>query len=400
MMYNKIFMNQEYTRRLEKIEAVLAFHLPESPGSSWSASTFAGLKRTVSPDLLKALTGPGWDLVNRGGKRWRPLLMTLVCESLGGGGGALSLTPLVEFPHNASLIHDDIEDNSDERRGKPAVHVLFGSDTAINGGCFMYFLALSCLDAWKVPFGDLSEKIPAAGLSGEAAYQAVDSWRGFNTPPLCGGLVDFKNRIYALWGEYMRRLHLGQAMDIAWHRDFSSLPDLEEYETMCRLKTGCLAGLAAALGVYTAAAVLAKPWTEAEAPAEIFSAAAEKLGVGFQILDDVKNLTTGVPGKKRGDDVVEGKKSLPVLLYLHRRRDRREFAARCFAAARAGGTGAAEVEEFIAELETAGVLEEAGQRGLALINEARSVFCGASFTGFPVNQEARNLLAGIVDLIS
>ena len=45
--------------------------------------------------------------------------------------------------------------------------------------------------------------------------------------------------------------------------------------------------------------------------------AAEKLGLGFQIVDDAKNITAGVPGKKRGDDIVEGKKSLPILLYVH-----------------------------------------------------------------------------------
>jgi octaprenyl-diphosphate synthase len=359
-------MNSQYTSRLEKIEAVLEAGLPEDPGASWMTRIFAGLDRPVSPELRKSLSGPGWDLLRRGGKRWRPLLMTLVCESLGGGDAALPLVPLVEFPHNASLIHDDIEDNSDERRGEPAVHIRYGADAAINGGCFLYFLPLVWVESWNVP-------------------------------------AEQKEKVYRIWGEYMRRLHLGQAMDIAWHRDFSSLPALEEYDTMCRLKTGCLAGLAAILGVYAAfgAAGDSSGLYEREAPlVRDIGGAAEKLGVGFQILDDVKNLTTGNYGKKRGDDIVEGKKSLPVLLYLHRREDRREFVARCFSAARTGGTGAGEVEELIGELEAAGVLEEAKERGLSLIREARRVFAEFSCPSLPVQREERDLLAGLAELIS
>jgi octaprenyl-diphosphate synthase len=110
--------------------------------------------------------------------------------------------------------------------------------------------------------------------------------------------------------------------------------------------------------------------------------------VGFQILDDVKNLTTGIPGKKRGDDIVEGKKSLPVLLYLHGRgpRNAGELVSRCFQAAGASGIAAPEVEELIAGLDSSGALAEAENRGRALISEAREAFSG-------------DLLAGLVDSI-
>ncbi|MDR1566134.1 MAG: polyprenyl synthetase family protein [Treponema sp.] len=335
-------MKDKYNRYFKKIEVVLDAWLPAAPNVSWIEGVFAALG-PVRPDLVSSLIEPGRDLLSRGGKRWRPLLMVLLAETLGGEAGAeaaLPVTPLVEFPHTASLIHDDIEDNSDERRGKPAVHFLYGTDTAINGGAFLYFLPLACLDALSLSFEE-------------------------------------KNRIYRVWGEYMRRLHLGQAMDIAWHRDFSSLPDLEDYERMCRLKTGCLARLAAVLGVYCGC-----PAGGSGPAEERYGEAAESLGVGFQILDDVKNLAEGIPGKKRGDDVIEGKKSLPVLLYLHRYPEKRKFAVRCFAAARSTGTGAPEVEEFIGALAGAGVLEEARQRGLELIAESRVCFSGEAFADF------------------
>jgi octaprenyl-diphosphate synthase len=360
---------QDYYDRIRKIEEQINAVLPEKPGPDWMARTFPGLETDVAghvpPDLAASLTAPGQDIVGRGGKRWRPLLMTLICEALGGGDAALPLVPLVELPHNASLIHDDIEDNSDERRGKPAVHLIYGTDTAINGGCFLYFLPLTCIDGWEAP-------------------------------------AEIKGRVYAAWGEHMRRLHLGQAMDIAWHRDFVSRPSPEEYTLMCRLKTGALARLAAVLGVCAGSAGNA----DFRALTENLGRAAEKLGVGFQILDDVKNLTTGIPGKKRGDDIVEGKKSLPILLYLSSHSEAGELTARCFTAARAGGTGVPEVEELIDALNTAGVLKEAEEQGRALIAEAREVL--TALPGVPPvgedagarPREARRLLAGFTDLIS
>jgi octaprenyl-diphosphate synthase len=148
---------------------------------------------------------------------------------------------------------------------------------------------------------------------------------------------------------------------------------------MCRLKTGCLARLAAVLGAYCGCSASG---VDPELPAKTYGEAAESLGVGFQILDDVKNLCAGIPGKKRGDEVVEGKKSLPVLLYLHRYPGKREFAARCFAAARSAGTGAPEVEELINALAGAGVLEEAREQGLRLIAGSRACFSGEAFAGF------------------
>jgi len=339
-------MDQEYIKRLEKIEVVLNQNLSENIGEKWMNSVFSSLEHNISPQLIKSLTSPCLDILTRRGKMWRPLLMNLICESLGGGENALHLVPLVEFPHNASLIHDDIEDNSLERRGKPAIHIKYGIDVAINSGAFLYFLPLSCIESWDASF----EK---------------------------------KNQVFNLWGMYMRRLHLGQAMDIEWHRNFSLLPQIEEYDTMCRLKTGSLASLAAILGVVTAHS------NREYELIKTFGASAEKLGVGFQILDDVKNLTTGNPGKKRGDDIVEGKKSLPVLLYLHRYNGKKDFVAHCFSLVRDNGIEAPEVEEFISELSNSGAIEEAEKYGRAYISEACKVF---------LTQDEK-LFSGLLDFI-
>jgi octaprenyl-diphosphate synthase len=346
-------MDQEYTQRLEKIETELKKWLPETVDSVWAEKVFPGIGGKISADSIQFLAAPLNDILSRGGKRWRPLLMTLVCEALGGGDSAIQLSPLLEFCHNASLIHDDIEDESDERRGKPVIHQIYGIDTAVNSGSFFYFLSSCCIDS-----------------------------------------CNLKNRelIYSLWTDCIRKLHLGQAMDIFWHRGISAVPDINEYYSMCGMKTGSLARFAAELGAHAA-----------DAPREavqILGEAAQTMGVGFQILDDVKNLTTGIPGKKRGDDVVEGKKSLPVLLFLHKYPEKKERIFYCFHVAKTEGAKAPEVEEFIEMLTSSGIIGEAEEKGLALLKQTQDIFNSHEFPGCTINENGRALLDGLIKLIS
>lgn len=348
-------MNQDYIQRIKNIEAELERWLPRTEGSVNSEFAIAeevfpyiGNKAAASYDTLFA---PLKDMLSRGGKRWRPLLMTLICETLGGGNAALPITPLVEFCHNASLIHDDIEDNSDERRGKPAVHHIYGVDTATNSGSFFYFLSLCCIESYK----------------GQ------------------------KEQLYKLWGDYLRKLHLGQAMDISWHRDVSFVPNVDDYYLMCGMKTGGLAGLAAELGAFAAGA--------STGTMRLVGGAAEKLGIAYQIMDDIKNLTTGVPGKKRGDDVVEGKKSLPVLLYLTKFPEKKEKIFNCFCEAKENGVNAPETEELIEILTSSGVLTGAERIAQLIIKEVREVFNSPQYADMAANEEGRKLLDGLIDLI-
>jgi octaprenyl-diphosphate synthase len=349
-------MDIENINRLKKIEEELKHWLPAKveaiDKSIWAEEVFPGIGKDVSISSLNALIDPLKDMLSRGGKRWRPLLMTLICETLGGGDSALSLTPLVEFSHNASLIHDDIEDDSDQRRGKSTIHRMYGVDTAINSGSFFYFLSLCCIEAYK---GD-------------------------------------KNSIYKLWAEYMRRLHLGQAMDISWHRDIKIIPSIDEYFIMCGLKTGSLSRFAVELGAYTAGA-------SAET-VHYLGDAAEKLGIAFQIFDDVKNLTTGVLGKKRGDDIVEGKKSYPVLLYLHKYPEKRERIYYCFYEARTNGYLVPEIEDMIDLLTATGVLDEAEEKAFIILKETRDIFKSSQYCGFPASEKGRALIDNLISMIS
>jgi len=374
-------MDAQYSLRLKNIEAEIDRWMPgkaeiESAAkadSFWRKAVFPGLAG-LDAALLQSLAAPGRDLLSRGGKRWRPLLMALACEAFGGGDAALPLAPLVEFSHNATLIHDDIEDCSEERRGKPAVHLVYGVDAAINAGSFLYFLAPACIDSWAAGLGSRE------GLTGADAEIA-------------------KAKVYGLWAGFMRKLHLGQAMDIHWHRNIDAVPSLDEYYGMCKLKTGCLARFAAELGVTAAGVATGAAGNAGAIFAGRMGEAAEKLGVGFQIIDDVKNVSAGIPGKARGDDIVEGKKSLPILLFLHRWPEKKELVFRCFREARSAGVCAPEVGELLQGLASSGVLAEAEERAKAFIAEAREVFATSS-PPIPQAAESRDLLAGLIDSIS
>ena len=89
----------------------------------------------------------------------------------------------------------------------------------------------------------------------------------------------------------------------------------------------------------------------------------------FQILDDVINLTTGNRGKKRGDDVVEGKKSLPLILHLKDKPGDLDKILSCFARAEKEGINSPAVEEFIEILSSSDAVSTAYKRSRALIND-------------------------------
>ena len=117
-----------------------------------------------------------------------------------------------------------------------------------------------------------------------------------------------KNRLYSAVLEELENCHRGQAMDIYWHKN-NIVPTEKEYLGMCSLKTGSLARMSARFG-----AVLAGKDTKTE---NEFSDFATSLGVAFQIQDDILNLS-GNLGKANGDDITEGKKSLPVIYCLRK----------------------------------------------------------------------------------
>ena len=315
MKYNTS-MNDEFKQRLEKIERALhAAFLPDTSDIS---------SGDLEQNPIALLSAPCASLVSGGGKRWRPLLAVLAYQLAGGGGEDIyTLAPLIEGIHTASLIHDDIEDNSELRRGKPAAHVAYGLDSALNSGSWLYFRALQSIEGYHAP-------------------------------------ADIKLDLYTAALTHIRALHEGQALDIHWHRTADFFPSRQDYERMIRLKTGALAALAA----YTGMRAAGKEHEESKVFASLFAG----VGVGFQILDDVKNISTGNAGKKRGDDIVEGKKSMPAILHIEKHPEDAASLTAYFEQARREGIDSPAVEKAIALLSSSGSIADAEAQGRGAID--------------------------------
>jgi geranylgeranyl pyrophosphate synthase len=229
--------------------------------------------------LNKGIAEPIWEILDRGGKRWRPALFLLICETLGRtSDDCLDFAIIPEVIHNGTLIIDDLEDSSELRRGKPCTYRIFGVDIAVNAGNAMYYLPL-------LPLTEKKAQLPAETL----------------------------RDIYEVYVQEMINLSLGQAMDITWHRSMANADDLneEDYLQMCAYKTGTLARMSAKIS-----AVLAGANKEL---VEKLGRFAESIGVAFQMQDDVLDLTGKEFAEKKGgvgQDITEGKRTLMVIRTL------------------------------------------------------------------------------------
>lgn len=226
--------------------------------------------------INKNLNLPLRDFLLRGGKRWRPVLFLTTLNLFGlNWKKYLDIAFALELAHNATLIIDDIEDNAKLRRGKPTCHKIFGLDTAINTGAFAHFLPVRILQYKK-------------GLS-----------------------LNERTRIVEIYNEEMINVYFGQTLDIHWHKNTKDIKK-SEYLEMCRLKTGGLVRMAVRM-----ACVLAGKDAKIENDFKNF---AELVGIAFQIKDDALEFTSDEKtfGKSFGNDITEGKMSLPVVLALEK----------------------------------------------------------------------------------
>src|SRR5208337_3313762 len=118
-------------------------------------------KGTVETELEKYLPRTGepsefyksvWELLDRGGKRFRPVLVFLAAECVGGDKeAAIGAAAAVELLHNMTLVHDDIEDQSELRRGKPCIHKIYGVPVSINAGDAMLIKVFEVANGSHIP---------------------------------------------------------------------------------------------------------------------------------------------------------------------------------------------------------------------------------------------------------
>ncbi len=228
-----------------------------------------------SEAVTKAIIDPANYLLGLGGKRWRPILMLEVMEALGKNpDDYIEFSIIPEVVHNGSLIHDDIEDSSGMRRGAAALHVKYGTDVALNLGDFMFYFPMVAV-------------IDSAKLS-----------------------QDVKMRMLGIYQKDMLKITVGQAIDIAWHRNLVDPAHITEgkYLQMVDAKTGVLSGMAAELGGAIGGAD--------DATIAALGGFGSSIGVAFQLEDDLLNVTEGRLAEGKGgvgDDIKEGKITLLVI---------------------------------------------------------------------------------------
>ena len=208
-------------------------------------------------------------LISSGGKRLRPML-TLATANLCGyrGEGHIKLSAAVEFMHTATLLHDDVVDESDMRRGKLAARMLWGNEASVLVGDFLLGQAFKMM----VKVGSLS----ALDILSSAATVIAE----------------------------------GEVMQLAAAKDTTTTEDA--YLAVIRAKTAALFAAACEVGP-----VLASRPKADEAACRSYGA---NLGIAFQLIDDALDYggTSAALGKNTGDDFREGKITLPVVLSFRR----------------------------------------------------------------------------------
>jgi len=207
-----------------------------------------------------ALVGPLMDFLARPGKEFRARLVLLGWQLSGRNSAPPAELPLIiEALHSGSLIVDDIEDESNQRRGAPALHCRYGLPRALNAGNFLYFWALDLLSRLGLP--------PITELALHRAFSRT-----------------------------LLACHQGQALDLSV--DVTQLAQSEVRATVSsvtRLKTGKLCELAAQMGALAAGASQSKAQAIAHFGCE--------LGIGLQMLDDLGGIISERRAHKGHEDL-------------------------------------------------------------------------------------------------
>jgi octaprenyl-diphosphate synthase len=273
-------------------------------------------------------------IISAGGKRLRPALLLLVCGALGyRGEHRHTLAAVVEFIHTATLLHDDVVDESTLRRGRPTANENFGNPASVLVGDFLY----------------------------SRAFQMM--------------LDTHSMRVMEILADATNVIAEGEVMQLMNMHD----PTLDEtgYLQVIRSKTAKLFEGSARLG-----AVLAG------APAAVEQACADygqALGTAFQVIDDVLDYDGDVAqmGKNLGDDLREGKVTLPLIVAM-----RRGEAAQRDLIRRAVETGALEeLDQVVAIVRETGALDAARE---AAAGEAQRAIDAAQV--LPANAYTQGLL--------
>jgi geranylgeranyl pyrophosphate synthase len=274
--------------------------------------------------------------VRAGGKRLRPLLVLLAADAAGradadgpdaeeGERSLVRAAAAVELVHSATLVHDDVVDRAQLRRGRPSVVAQAGRRAAVATGDLLFSRA----------FAELA-------LNGEEAQLRA--------------LSDASSALAA--GELLQR-----------EDAYAPGVTVERYLHRCELKTAALFEAACRLGALVAGGGGDRsPPVPVEALSDVLGAFARRIGLAFQLLDDVLDISGPAErtGKSRGTDLLDGTVTLPVILA---RKHDEELAAVDLASL----AGPEEAEELCDRIAATGALEEARERALEFVAEAKAM---------------------------
>jgi geranylgeranyl diphosphate synthase type I len=211
------------------------------------------------------------------GKRLRPFILILVNDSFGGDfQAAIPGAIAVEFIHNFSLIHDDIEDHDEYRHGRPTVWRTWGIEKAINAGDALFSLAFLSMSKFQ---------------DNNIHYQDI----------------------YTILGRTCAKLTGGQSLDLSFERE--AAVTTKDYLLMISGKTASLFSACAEIGVLLGGGSIEE--------SKRFAKFGQALGMAFQIQDDWLGLwgQTELTGKTKGNDLVVGKKTFPIIYALEKNPD-------------------------------------------------------------------------------
>jgi geranylgeranyl diphosphate synthase, type I len=302
----------------------------------------------ANADMRRYLYGPLAVYTSNAGKRHRPLICMLACEAVGGNPEkARAAAAAIEHFHTAALIHDDIEDASETRRGEPCLHIREGLGLAINAGD----LALSLVTGTVVDDPGLEDAVKLRVLK---------------------ELVDMTTRTIE-----------GQALDIGWARDDRFDLTSNDYLLMANHKTAFYSGaVPLAIGSIIGGG--------SETQTSTLRAFGMASGLAFQIQDDVLNLvgTREATKKDFRSDITEGKRTL-VAVHALEHSARRERLLAILSARETDQDVLAEAVE---------IMREAGSVDFANTYAERLVFdAKAALESELPRTKARDLLASMAD---
>ncbi|MEM7424535.1 MAG: polyprenyl synthetase family protein [Pseudomonadota bacterium] len=266
-------------------------------------------------------------LINSGGKRLRPMVTVAASRMCGPceGDAHVLLAAAVEFMHTATLLHDDVVDESDLRRGKPAARMIWGNQASVLVGDYLLGQAFKMM----VRTGSLE----CLRILSNAASVIAE----------------------------------GEVMQLAAQKDITTTEDA--YMKIIDAKTAALFSAAAEVG----AAIAERP-SEEQAALESFG---RNLGVAFQLVDDALDYSgkQALLGKELGDDFREGKITLPIILSYRRGTDQeREFWKTKL---QDGEQDDGDLDRAMSLIETYGAIEDTVERARhygAIARDALAIF--------------------------